>query len=68
MSDNNEFKWEKPAKIKLGFVKKLRLSVSTNKDDLKLEEILNTPIQNEIVDPLPKIDIKNSNNDIEIIE
>lgn len=67
MSDSNNFVWEKPEKIKLGFVKKLRLAVNTYKDDMKLEDILNTPPQKELDDFISDCN-KNKNNDIEIIE
>jgi len=52
MTDNNELYWGKPEKIHLGFVKKLRLAVNTNKDDIKIEELLNTPIMTQLNDCL----------------
>tara|TARA_B100000902_G_scaffold260805_1_gene247086 strand:+ start:656 stop:859 length:204 start_codon:yes stop_codon:yes gene_type:complete len=67
MSDSNNFVWEKPEKIKLGFVKKLRLAVNTYKDDMELEDILKTPPQKELDDFISYCN-KNKNNDIEIIE
>tara|TARA_B100001057_G_C22411119_1_gene779708 strand:+ start:62 stop:265 length:204 start_codon:yes stop_codon:yes gene_type:complete len=67
MSDSNNFVWGKPEKIKLGFVKKLRLAINTYKDDMELEDILNTPPQKELDDFISYCN-KNKKNDIEIIE
>ena len=67
MSDSNNFVRRKPGNIKLGFVKKLRLTVNTYKDDIELEDIINTPPQKELVDFISYCN-KNKNNDIEIIE
>ena len=64
----NELIWEKPKKIRLGFVKKLRLAINTNKDDMKIEDVLNTPPEKtELNDCLSK-NKQYSINDIETIE
>lgn len=42
MSVNNELIWKKSENIRLGFVKKLRLIVATNKDDIIIEDILDS--------------------------
>ena len=69
MSDSNNFVRRKPGNIKLGFVKKLRLTVNTFKDDIELEDIINTLPQKELVDFISYCNKnKNKNNDIEIIE
>ena len=67
MSDSNNFKLKKPEKIKLGFVKKLRLSVNTYKDNKDLEDILNTPPQKELDDFISYCN-KNIGKDLEVIE
>lgn len=67
MSDSNNFTLKKPEKIKLGFVKKLRLSVNTYKDNKDLEDILNTPPQKELDDFISYCN-KNRGNDLEVIE
>jgi len=54
MSVNNELIWEKSDNLHIGFVKKLRLLVATNKDDIIMEDIFDTLPVTQINDNLSK--------------